>query len=60
MARDRILSRELIERIASEAARAVDPIEDMRAPADYKRHLVHVLARRAITSAALACSEAEP
>jgi carbon-monoxide dehydrogenase medium subunit len=50
MARGENLSAELIERIAAEAARAVDPIEDVRGPADYKRHLVGVLARRAITA----------
>ena len=58
MARDKALSRELIESIAAEAARAVNPIEDVRGPADYKRHLVQVLTRRAITAAAFGRSEA--
>lgn len=52
MARGRVLDRELIERIAAETSRMVDPIEDVRGPADYKRHLVEVLARRAISAAA--------
>ncbi|HEY7221106.1 MAG TPA: xanthine dehydrogenase family protein subunit M [Candidatus Binatia bacterium] len=51
-ARDMILTDALIERIATDAARCVDPIEDIRGPADYKRHLVGVLARRAITAIA--------
>ena len=51
-ARGMILTDELIERIASDAARSVDPIEDVRGPADYKRHLVRILTRRAITAVA--------
>lgn len=49
MARGQTFHPQLIERIAAEASRAVDPIEDVRGPADYKRHLVGVLVRRAIT-----------
>jgi aerobic carbon-monoxide dehydrogenase medium subunit len=37
----------LMEQIATEASRAVDPIDDLRRPADYKRHLVQVLVPRA-------------
>jgi aerobic carbon-monoxide dehydrogenase medium subunit len=50
MARDRPLSPELIGRIAAEAAGAVDPIEDLRGTAEYKRHLVRVLLRRALAA----------
>ncbi len=57
MARGQNLNAELIERIAAESARAVDPIEDIRGPADYKRRLVGVLARRALTSLANGITE---
>jgi carbon-monoxide dehydrogenase medium subunit len=57
MARDQTLHAELIERIAAEAALAVDPVEDVRGPAGYKRHLVQVLTRRAV--AAIASGGAE-
>jgi len=52
MARERHLTPSLVEDIAVEAARAVDPIDDLRGPADYKRHLVGVLARRALAALA--------
>ena len=42
----------LIDMIASEAARAIDPIDDVRGPPDYKRHLVGVLTRRALQALA--------
>jgi carbon-monoxide dehydrogenase medium subunit len=51
-ARGQSLDAELIGRIAAEAARAVDPIEDVRGPAEYKRHLVGVLVRRALVAVA--------
>ena len=49
IARNQNLNAKLIESIAAEAARVVDPIEDVRGPADYKRRLVRVLVRRALT-----------
>ena len=57
LARGQNLNGAVIERIAAEAAGAVDPIEDIRGPADYKRHLVGVLVRRAITALANAAAE---
>jgi carbon-monoxide dehydrogenase medium subunit len=45
------LTIELLAAIAAEASRSVDPIDDIRGPADYKRHLVEVLTRRAIGAA---------
>ena len=51
------LTAPLIATIATEASRSVDPIDDIRGPADYKRHLVEVLTRRAI-GAAIAGAEA--
>jgi carbon-monoxide dehydrogenase medium subunit len=50
LARGQSLDAELIGRISAEAARAVDPIEDVRGPAEYKRHLVGVLVRRALAA----------
>ena len=41
-----------IAEIARNAAAAVDPIDDLRGPADYKRQLVRVLVRRALTECA--------
>ena len=52
LARDMILTDSLIDDIAAEAARAVDPVGDLRGPAAYKRHLVGVLARRSISAIA--------
>jgi carbon-monoxide dehydrogenase medium subunit len=42
----------LFEAMAAEASRAVDPMDDLRGPADYKRHVVGVLARRALAACA--------
>jgi len=52
MARGKQLTSELIERIAADASSRVEPIDDLRGTADYKRHLVNVLVRRALGAAA--------
>lgn len=46
------LTPDLIEEIARKAGAAVDPIEDLRGPADYKRQVVSVIVRRALTQCA--------
>ena len=43
------LTADAIAEIARKAAAAVDPIDDLRGPADYKRQLVQVLVGRALT-----------
>ena len=52
MARGKKLTPELIERIAADASSRVEPIDDLRGTADYKRHLVNVLVCRALSAAA--------
>jgi aerobic carbon-monoxide dehydrogenase medium subunit len=52
MARGEKFTAALLERLADEARQAVDPIDDLRGPAKYKRHLVGVLVRRAVTTVA--------
>lgn len=52
MARGEKLTAKLIEKIATEAAHAAEPIDDLRGPADYKRHLIQVLVRRALAACA--------
>ncbi|HEV8725668.1 MAG TPA: xanthine dehydrogenase family protein subunit M [Candidatus Binatia bacterium] len=52
MARGEKLTAELIERIALAAGQSVDPIDDLRGTAAYKRYVVHVLVRRALNAAA--------
>lgn len=42
------LTADMIAEISRKAAAAVDPIGDLRGPADYKRQLVQVLVRRAL------------
>jgi carbon-monoxide dehydrogenase medium subunit len=57
LARDARPSPELFAAMGEACSRAVDPIADLRGSADYKRHLVGVLAERALaqaTSGALA------
>jgi len=50
MASGQRLDVKLMEQIATEASRAVDPIDDLRGSADYKRHLVQVLVPRALST----------
>lgn len=50
LARGARLTAPLIAQAARLASQAVDPIDDLRGPADYKRHLVEVLVRRALTA----------
>jgi aerobic carbon-monoxide dehydrogenase medium subunit len=49
------LTADLIAEMSRRAAAAVDPIDDLRGPADYKRQLVKVLVRRALNE----CVEAK-
>jgi len=53
------LTPDLIATIAAEATRAIDPIDDVRGPADYKRHLVCVLTRRALENIANGKTESQ-
>ena len=46
------LNSETIARAADQAAEGTDPPADLNASADYKRHLAHVLCRRALEQAA--------
>jgi aerobic carbon-monoxide dehydrogenase medium subunit len=46
------LGAETIARAAEQAAEGTDPPADLNASADYKRHLAHVLCRRALEQAA--------
>jgi carbon-monoxide dehydrogenase medium subunit len=52
MARDEKLTRALLEQLGTEARQSVDTVDDARGTAEYKRHLVGVLARRAVAAAA--------
>jgi carbon-monoxide dehydrogenase medium subunit len=57
LARGRTASPELLAEIGRAASAAVDPIEDHRGSAAYKRHLVGVLAERAVAAAASAAGQ---
>ncbi|MCH8000998.1 MAG: FAD binding domain-containing protein, partial [Proteobacteria bacterium] len=46
-----VLTPELIDAAARQAVDDVDPIDDIRASAEYRRHCVHVLTRRLVTQA---------
>src|SRR5262245_22870125 len=48
LARGEKLTPELMREMAREAAKVVEPVEDLRGGAGYKRRLVEVLARRAL------------
>lgn len=60
LATGKALSAELVAAIAADAARAIDPIDDVRGSADYKRHLVGVLVRRALQALADGKTEIHP
>ena len=53
------LNTDLISTITIEAASAIDPIDDVRGPADYKRHLVGVLTRRALQALSNSTTESK-
>jgi carbon-monoxide dehydrogenase medium subunit len=40
----------MLQELGAEASRMVEPIDDLRGPAEYKRHLVGVLVRRAVAA----------
>jgi carbon-monoxide dehydrogenase medium subunit len=52
LARGEPLTAALIEAMAAEATQAVEPMEDLRGPAAYKRQVVGVLVRRALAACA--------
>lgn len=52
LARGQRATPELFQAMGRAASRAVDAIDDLRGPADYKRHVVGVLSRRALAACA--------
>jgi carbon-monoxide dehydrogenase medium subunit len=52
MARQQRITGDLLERLGAEASRCVDPMDDVRGSAEYKRHLAGVLVRRAVAALA--------
>lgn len=50
LARGEKPTQKLVDEMAQEAARVVQPIEDLRGPTEYKRQLVNVLVRRALAT----------
>jgi carbon-monoxide dehydrogenase medium subunit len=59
-AQNQNLATELMESIAAETAATVEPVDDVRGPANYKRHLVRVLVRRSITALTRDATEPAP
>lgn len=51
LARGKELTPSVLQEIGAETSRMVDPIDDLRGPAKYKRQLVGVLVRRAVAAA---------
>ncbi|MSP37082.1 MAG: xanthine dehydrogenase family protein subunit M [Deltaproteobacteria bacterium] len=51
LARGKDLTQSVLQELGAEASRMVDPIDDLRGPAKYKRQLVDVLVRRAVAAA---------
>jgi aerobic carbon-monoxide dehydrogenase medium subunit len=60
LARGKELTDSLLQEIGAKVSRLVDPIDDLRGPASYKRHLVGVLVRRALAAAIQKSKEAPP
>jgi carbon-monoxide dehydrogenase medium subunit len=50
LARGKEVTRPVLQAIGAETSRMVDPIDDLRGPASYKRQLVGVLVRRALAA----------